>query len=342
MFIVKHRKIFYTLSAFLFAFSLYAIFVMGLNFGIDFKGGSIIEIQYEKNNQATSTNSTNSNILSPKAQELQKTQLQPAGSTTTAATTIAPITGFPDLTTVNAKLSELNIGETVVRQSGDMGYIIRTKALSENERKAVEGALGGNIKQFDTVGPVLGQELQGKAVWSLIYIVLAIVFFITFAFRKVSKPVSSWKYGIVAVIALAHDVIIPTGIFAFIGRNGGYEIDALFVTAILVILGFSVHDTIVVFDRTRENLRINGDSGKKPFEQIVGESVSQTLSRSINTSLTTVLALIALFVLGPEATRNFALALIIGIITGTYSSIFIGSPLLVTLQQWSAGKTTKK
>lgn len=323
MFIVKHRKIFYIISAVLIAFSLYSIFAIGLNFGIDFKGGSIAEVQYTKGATATST--------APAA---------PAASSSNsgASTTVAAITSFPDLPTLRSKLGELNIGETVVRQVGDTGYIIRTKALSEDERKALVAAIGGNVKQFDTVGPVLGQELQGKAIWSLIYILLAIVIFITFAFRKVSKPVSSWKYGIVAIIALAHDVIIPTGIFAFIGQYGGYEIDALFVTAILVILGFSVHDTIVVFDRTRENLRIDGDSGKKDFETIVGESVNQTFSRSINTSMTTVLALIALFMLGPEATRNFALALIIGIITGTYSSIFIGSPLLVTLGKWKAGK----
>jgi preprotein translocase subunit SecF len=338
MFIVKHRKIFYTLSAILVAFSLYSIFAIGLNFGIDFKGGSIIEVQYSKDAAATTTAPVVANSSAKPASAANTKVVGNIIPASTASTTVAAITGFPDLPTLNAKLAELNIGETVTRQSGDTGYIIRTKALTEDERKTLTAAIGGNVKQFDTVGPVLGQELQGKAIWSLIYILLAIVIFITFAFRKVSKPVSSWKYGIVAIIALAHDVIIPTGIFAFIGRSGGYEIDALFVTAILVILGFSVHDTIVVFDRTRENLRIDGDSGKKSFDTIVGESINQTFTRSINTSMTTVLALLALFILGPEATRNFALALIIGIITGTYSSIFIGSPLLVTLGKWKMGK----
>jgi preprotein translocase subunit SecF len=189
------------------------------------------------------------------------------------------------------------------------------------------------IKRFDSVGPVLGKELQGKAIWSIILVLIAIVLFITFAFRHVSRPVSSWKYGVVAIIALLHDVIVPAGAFAFLGRNGGYELDALFITALLVILGFSIHDTIVVFDRTRENLRL-GSNSKKDFEQIVGESVSQTIARSINTSLTTLLALLALYIFGPVATKTFALALIIGIAIGTYSSIFIGSPLLVTLQKW--------
>lgn len=336
MFIVKHRKIFYSISAILIAFSIFSIMHWGLNFGIDFKGGSIIEIDYGTA-AATSTPAVATSTAATKTAKAAKPATT-AVATSTASTTVAAIASYPDVNTLKAKLDELNIGETVVRQAGDTGYIIRTKALDENERKVVVAALGGDIKRFDSVGPVLGQELEGKATWSVIYVILAIILFITFVFRKVSKPIASWKYGIVAIVALLHDIIIPTGIFAFIGRNGSYEIDALFVTAILVILGFSVHDTIVVFDRTRENLRIDGNSGKKPFETIVGESVSQTLSRSINTSLTTVLALIALFVLGPEATRNFALALIIGIITGTYSSIFIGSPLLVTLEKWQSRK----
>ncbi len=327
MSIVKHRKIFYALSIILMAFSVFAVSFWGLNFGIDFTGGSIVEVDYAAagNTTATSTPTNTKNSA-------------PTAATASATTTVAAITSFPNIETLHATLASLNIGESVVRQAGETGYIIRTKALDEPGRKALVAALGGEIKRFDSVGPVLGKELEGKATWSLIYVLLAIIIFITFVFRKVSKPVASWKYGIVAIIALLHDIIIPTGIFAFMGRNGGFEIDALFITALLVVLGFSIHDTIVVFDRTRENLRIDGNSGKKPFEQIVGESVSQTVARSINTSLTTVLALIVLFVLGPDSTRNFALALIIGIITGTYSSIFIGSPLLVTLEKFQNRK----
>ncbi|MDD5318832.1 MAG: protein translocase subunit SecF [Candidatus Pacebacteria bacterium] len=294
MFVVKYRKIFYTLSAILVAFSFFAVFFWGLNFGIDFKGGSIIEVNYT--------------------------------------------TARPELSVINQQLSTLNVGEAIVRPTGDTGFIVRTRTLTEPERLQVldvlsqKGTDGMEVKRSDTVGPILGQELQGKAVTSIILVVIAIILFITFAFRGVSRPISSWKYGVVAIIALAHDVIIPTGIFAYLGHLGGYEIDALFVTALLVILGFSVHDTIVVFDRTRENLK--HDLGRKPFDEIVGESISQTFTRSINTSLTTIIALLALFFFGPEATHNFALALIIGIATGTYSSIFIGSPLLVTLQKF--------
>ncbi len=334
MFIVKNRKIFYILSVLLLAFSVYSMSVYGLNFGIDFKGGSIVEVNYSTASVGTTATST-------------------AGTTSTQAS--AQTTDG-----IKGKLAELGLGESSVIKAGDNGFIIRTKALTDAERKTVTEKLTtetvvtgagyntatttttiGEIKRFDSVGPVLGKELQGKATWSIVLVLLAIVLFITFVFRKVSQPVSSWKYGIVAIVALLHDVIIPSGIFAYLGRNGGYEIDALFITAILVILGFSIHDTIVVFDRTRENLRTvgvgsNSGSGKRTFEDIVGMSVSQTIARSINTSLTTVLALIVLFVLGPSSTHNFALALIIGIITGTYSSIFIGSPLLVTWQKFSA------
>lgn len=318
MFIVKHRKIFYTFSVLLIAFSIFAVAKWGLNFGIDFKGGTIVEVHYPTGmmtgNAATSTGST-------------------VTMATSATTTVAAVTS--DM--VRERLETLDLGEYSVRQTGNDGFIIRTKALDETLRKQVTETLGGEVKRFDSVGPILGEELQGKAIWSITFVLLAIILFITFAFRQVSRPISSWKYGVVAIIALFHDVIVPTGIFAYLGRNGGFEIDALFVTALLVILGFSIHDTIVVFDRTRENLKTHnfgGSSNKHSFEQIVGMSVSQTIARSINTSLTTVLALVALYVFGPATTENFALALILGIVVGTYSSIFIGSPLLVTWEKW--------
>lgn len=294
MFVVTYRKIFYTLSVVLIGFSVFAVAYWGLNLGIDFKGGSILEVRYSSERPAQAD--------------------------------------------IAAAIQATGAGDAVIRAANEDGYIIRTRTLTELERQQVVQAvsLGGTvspeIKRFDSVGPVLGKELQGKALWSIGLVLLAIVLFITFAFRHVSKPVASWKYGMVAIIALLHDVIVPTGSFAFLGRNGGYELDALFVTALLVILGFSIHDTIVVFDRTRENLKLPSNA-KRSFEEIVGDSVSQTFTRSINTSLTTVLALIALYVFGPEATRSFSLALIIGIAVGTYSSIFIGSPLLVTLEK---------
>jgi preprotein translocase subunit SecF len=298
MYVVTYRKLFYTLSGILFVASIVAMFVWGFNLGIDFKGGSLLEIDYPQ--------------------------------------------GRPTQTEVVNTVTPLNL-EASVRQTGDAGYIIRMKDLSQDEKLSLLSKLNSfgttTVKQFDSIGPVLGSEALRKALFSIVLVIFAIVIFIAYAFRKVSEPISSWKYGIVAIIALIHDVIIPTGAFIFLGHFAGYEIDTLFITALLVVLGFSVHDTIVVFDRVRENLR--HAPAKKPFDQIVGESISQTFTRSINTSLTTLLALIVLYFVGGESTQHFSLALIIGIIAGTYSSIFIGSPLLVTIWKGQMKKGKK-
>ncbi len=295
MLVIKYRKIFYTFSAIIFALAFYGLFAFGLKLGIDFNGGVIVDMNY---------------------------------------------TTSPDTSKINPALEQLNMGDYSLRASGSNDVILRTRNLSDSERNSVLTALslGGEnptVKTFDSVGPILGAELQRKSMYAVALVILAIVLFITFAFRHVSRPVSSWKYGVVAVIALIHDVLIPAGFFAYLGRFYGTEIDSLFVTALLVVLGFSVHDTIVVFDRTRENLRINGsEKQKKDFETIVGESVNQTFIRSINTSLTVVMALLVLYFVGPVLTKDFSLALLVGVVAGTYSSIFIGSPLLVTLEKF--------
>ena len=296
MFIVKHRKIFYFISGALVGISLIAVLLWGLRPGIDFAGGSLLEIVY------------------------------PAGR--------------PEAAALKDALKPLELSESI-RPTGDSGYIIRMKSISEVERlKVMETlSLGGEssveLKRFDGIGPLLGKEAARKSFIAIILVILGVVFFITFAFRKVSEPVSSWKYGIITVVALFHDVLVPTGVFAVFGRFAGVEVDTLFVTALLVILGFSVHDTIVVFDRVRENLRLNRELRlRKPFEQVVGESINQTFVRSINTSLTTILALAVLYLVGSDTTRLFSLTLIIGITAGTYSSIFIASPLLMTAEKW--------
>jgi preprotein translocase subunit SecF len=287
MFVVTYRKLFYILSALLVIGSL----VWGLNTGIDFKGGSIIEIEY--------------------------TGIRPEQSV--LATSLAPLSL-----------------DASIRSTGNNGYIIRMKDINQEQKNSLSAILGSfgssTEKRFDSIGPLLGTEALRKALVSIVLVILAIVLFIAYAFRKVSHPISSWKYGIVAIIALVHDVIIPTGVFAVLGHFKGYEIDTLFVTALLVVLGFSVHDTIVVFDRVRENL--NHAKANKPFGEIVGESISQTFTRSINTSMTTLLALIVLYLVGGESTQHFSLALIVGIVAGTYSSVFLGSPLLVTIWKW--------
>jgi preprotein translocase subunit SecF len=201
----------------------------------------------------------------------------------------------------------------------------------------------GSLTRFTSIGPVIGEELKDKAVWAVGAVVIIIVLYVAFAFRGVSYPVGSWTYGGITILALAHDVLVPAALMAILGYTMGAEIDVLFVMAMLAVLGYSVNDTIVVFDRVRENIikyrqekKVKKDGQEtveylftKPFEVIVGQSVGETLLRSINTSLTTLLALLALYFLGGDVTKNFALVLIAGIIAGTYSSICIANPLLI-------------
>jgi preprotein translocase subunit SecF len=286
--------------------SVLAVSFWGLKPSIDFKGGSLLEVNYNLQNL-----SKDEDLKLPTAQE------------------------------VATNLESLKLGEISVRTSGESGYIIRTLSLSEENKNAILGKLVIDIngkkinpeeKKFASVGPLLGKEALYKSFWAIGLVLLCIVIFIAYAFRNVSKPISSWKYGLLAVVALAHDVIIPTGVFSALGHFYGVEVDTLFVTALLVILGFSVHDTIVVFDRVRENLKLSWP--KKDFESIVGESINQTFVRSVNTSFTTLIAVVVLYFFGPEATKNFSLVLFIGMFFGTFSSIFLASNMLVTLEKW--------
>ena len=246
----------------------------------------------------------------------------------------------PYISVVRQKIEGLSLGNAVVQPSGDKNIIVRMKDLSEGEHQKVLSAVlsdgQGKEIRFDSIGPVIGKELKKKSVTAMILVIVMIILYIAFAFRKVSQPVNSFYYGLMAVVALIHDVTLPAGVFAILGHYYGVEVDTLFVTALLTVLGFSVHDTIVVFDRIRENLKNNGN--KSNFETIVGSSVKQTVGRSINTSLTVILVLLAIFFLGGESTKYFSLALLIGVAIGTYSSIFLASPLLVTLQKFKARK----
>lgn len=302
MFIVKHRTIFYTISALLVILSVASMIIWGFTVGLDFKGGSFLEVVYTTERPAVEE--------------------------------IAP------------ELRDLSLGEYSLRPTGDLGYVLRMKEITNPQKEQVLSVLSANgtytltEKQFSSIGPMLGEESRNKSFVAIGLVLVAIVLFIAFAFRHVSKPVSSWIYGLVAVVGLIHNIIIPTGVFSILGHYYGVEVDTLFVTALLVILGFSIHDTIVVFDRIRENLKHYGEN-KKTFETIVGESISQTFTRSVNTSLTVVLPLLVLYFVGSHATQNFVLALLIGIIAGTYSSIFIGSPLLVTIAHWMDKKKAK-
>lgn len=301
MFIIKNRKIFYIFSAVLITASILSLAIWRLELGIDFKGGSVIEVAYVETKPE-------SVIVEQNIADLAK---------------------------------NISLGNYVLQSLGETNYSIKSRLVSDKERQMIENAFSNNgvnkieVKKVNSIGPLIGKAAAQKAIVSIILVLLCIVLFITFVFRKVSKPVESWKYGLMAIVALLHDVIVPIGVFSFLGHFYGYEVDTLFVTALLVVLGFSIHDTIVVYDRVRENLTISHkENDKKDFETIVGESIQQTFIRSINTSMTTILALLVLYFLGAEATRHFSLALIIGVAVGTYSSIFIASALLVTIEKF--------
>lgn len=241
---------------------------------------------------------------------------------------------------VRGALAEYGYEAARVQPSGE-GYIIRLEPMTEEEHQTVLAHLAEQVGpaeelRFDSIGPVIGSELRSKALWAIGAALILILIYIAWAFRKVSEPVASWKYGVLTIIAALHDLIIPIGVFAVLGAVLGYQIDTAFVAALLTILGYSINDTIVVFDRTRENLA-NLTSSEK-FESVVNRSVNQTLSRSVNTSITTLLALVAVFLFGGDTIQHFALALIMGIISGTYSSIFLASPLLVAWEKIGKNK----
>ena len=301
MFIIRNRKIFIAISTILVIASVVMISVFGLKFGIDFKGGAQTEIGY--------------------------TGARPAADV------------------LDASIAKLSLGEVVVQPIGDSDYVIKTRDLSAIEHQSllsavsVDGRFVSAEKSYTSIGPSIGNELKHKAIWAIILVMGAIVLFIAYAFRKVSRPISSWKYGLMAIITLVHDIAIPTGAFALISHYNGVEIDTLFIVALLTVLGLSVSDTIVVFDRIRENLK--GHAGDN-FAETVGKSLSQTFTRSINTSLTVILVLLSLYFFGPASTKTFSLVLTVGLFFGTYSSIFLASPLLVVVERYQASRTKKR
>lgn len=297
MFVITHRKYFFLFSGIMIAASLLAVIMWGLKPGIDFTGGSLIEVEYQG--------------------------------------------ARPEAPVLREALSKTTFADSLVQETGEKGVLVRTKDLSEEDHAKILAELSlkntapFTEKRFTSIGPVISGELRTKAFTSILLVSLLIILFITFTFRHVSAPVKSWKYGVIAIATLVHDVIIPTGLFAVLGKLYGAEVDTLFVTALLAILGISVADTIVVFDRIRENLRTKGSSH---FSQTVGESLKQTFTRSLNTSVVTLLAIFALLVFGPASTHNFALVLATGLVFGTYSSIFIASPLLVEVERFQKKK----
>ena len=300
--IVKYRRIFFIGSIVLIAIALYALFSYGLNFGSDFVGGTVMEIEY---NQAR-----------------------------------------PALAEIKTALAETNLDSLSIVPLGEKSLIVKAKVISDQEKETITKALafGGQStfveKRFSQVGPALGKELSRKGLIAISLVVLLIILFIAFAFRQISAHhMPSWKYGIVSIIALVHDIVISAGAMALLNHFYGAEADALFLTALLAILGLSVNNTIVVFDRIRENLHRHSSND---FAEVAGVSISETYIRSINTTLTTVVVLVSLFLFGPESTKFFSVILLVGMISGTYSSIIIAPNLLVGWEAWQRGKAVAK
>ena len=283
---MRFKVLYFIFSLLIILPGLYFLLTTGLKFGIDFSGGALLEYRFEKNINVDS---------------------------------------------LRQIITENGVEVGVITLSGNETYIVRTKPIDQtkiNSLKVILSKKFGKVEErrIENVGPVIGNELKQKAFYALLLSALAIVLYIAFSFRKIPKPQSSLRFGIAAVVALLHDILVVVGVFAILGKFLNVEIDTLFVTALLTVVGFSVHDTIVVFDRIRENLTKN--IGKK-FIDVANISVIQTLGRSLNTSLTVVFVLLALFLFGGETIKWFVVALLVGIISGTYSSIFNATALLV-------------
>ncbi len=296
MYIVEHRGFFFWLTGLILAAAIGAIAFWGLPLGIDFTGGSLLQANYHQGER-------------------------------------------PELASIQERIDGLSLGHVSVRAFGDDGISLRTRTLSPEEHDALLAALSDSAiateLSFTSVGPALGSQFTDKALWAIFAVVLVIVLYIAFAFRRVSRPVPSWGYGLTTVAMLAIDIVVPAGFFAAYAHFTGAEVDSLFVVALLALLGYVVNDIIVVFDRVREHLARNEREGnKEPFETTIGKSIDETITRSINTSLTVALALIALIFFGAEATRDFALVMLVGVVAGTFSSITRSAPLLIPLAKW--------
>ncbi len=292
----KYSKIYYLFSVILIALSIVSLAVFGLKFGIEFTGGSTMELEFTQER--------------PNNEEISKA------------------------------LAEFNLGETIIQPTGQKGVLLQFMGVDESTHQKILSALTAvapaQERSFQYIGPSVGQELKNKTLIAIALSLLAITMYIAFAFRKVSRPVASWKYGITSLIALGHDILIPLGVFSLLGHFYNVQISVPIIAALLTIIGFSVHDTIVIFDRIRENiLRAN----EQNFAATVDASLNQTLGRSLSTVATVLIVMFSLFFFGGETLKYFSLALIIGIACGVYSSIFIAGPLLVSWHKWDAKRS---
>ena len=304
--IIGKRKIFYIISGIAIIFSIAAILIWGLNYGIDFQGGTLIELNF-----------------TPSGNEVDINKVR-------------------DVLATDTEIKSLSVQKT-----GDNAVLIKAEGIDKDKYNGLKDKIRENAgdfteSRFETVGPTVSSDLKRKAIISVGVASVAIIIYLAIAFRKVPKPANSWRFGISAVVALLHDLLFMVGLFAVLGHFfHNIVVDSLFITALLTVLGFSVHDTIVVFDRIRENLRRMAVSKNLSFSYIVNESIKQTIARSINTSLTVIIALMAVLMFGGESIFPFVLALLVGIVVGTYSSIFIAAALLVDWTEFSIRRAEK-
>ena len=287
--IISKTKYAYFFSGALTFLSLISLLTWGLKYDIDFTGGTLMKVQFAS--------------------------------------------AVPANQDVNDTLKNLNLGSLTIQGSDNNSILVRYASEDDKTNDDVWTALstkypGSTQLSVDFTNSSVSSELKSKSLNAIFFAIVVIMTYIAWAFRKVSRPVESWKYGAGAVIALIHDVLITAGIFSLLGHFYGIEVGIPFIAALLTILGFSVHDTIVVYDRTRENL-LKGSS-KIPFPDVVNKSLNETLVRSLNTSLTVIITLLSIYLFGGESIKYFALALLVGVTFGTYSSIFVASALLVT------------
>lgn len=296
---IKYSKLWLVVSGLIAVVCIVFLAIWGLKPGIDFTGGSLLELSF---------------TTRPETAEMQNV------------------------------FNEVGLKNISIQKAGDYGIIVRTNFLTEEEHQRVLSGVQARLQtaanqvheeSFQTVGASISSQLKSKAIWAITFVLFGIIGYIAYAFRKVSRPVASWKYGVLAIVALLHDVLLVMGVFAVLGRFFGVEVDTAFVVAIITVLGYSVNDTIVVYDRIRENLQRHSADN---FEEVVNIGLNETLMRSINTTFKTTLPLIALFFIGGASIHYFVLALLIGIASGAYSSIFIASPLLVVAYNWQERK----
>jgi preprotein translocase subunit SecF len=292
---IKYRRIYYIFSAILVIGSLVVLVMFGLKLGIDFIGGTIMEVDFQGTR--------------------------------------------PENQIIREKIKDLNLGEITLQPTGENGLILRMKEIDESTHQQLKDKLAEFSpiieKRFETIGPLIGRELTQKTWQVIILSLLAMLVYIALAFRKVKRPVASWQYGILSIVGLIHNVLIPIGVFAVLGRYYNIEIGIPFVVALLTIVGYSINDTVVVFDRIRENLL---KRASESFDEVVNISINQTFGRSVNTVLTVLFTLTAIYFFGGETLKYFALAMIIGIAVGAYASVFICSPLLVSWWRKKQGK----